>query len=173
MQRLLGGRAAVTAPAALVEEPPVKDNVASSVTSSMAGSITGGMNLADESCRQRLLASGPVGAWRTVPGSHQALYDESIRFDADGTGSMQTGGSPSGATTRPFLWRCAGYGVVECQPIYQEPEVSTTGAPEERDWFRIAFVIEPQATDAGNFWVLRETNSGGFWDLMTPLVPDN
>jgi hypothetical protein len=34
-------------------------------------------------------------------------------------------------------------------------------------------VIEQRATDAGEFWVLRETNSDGFWDLMTPLVPDN
>ena len=68
--------------------------------------------------------------------------------------------------------------MVECQPLDDKPEVSEPGesgesASEENDWFRIAFEIEQQATDAGEFWVLRETNADGFWDLMTPLVPDN
>jgi hypothetical protein len=62
--------------------------------------------------------------------------------------------------------------VVECQPIYEAPEAHETGAPEESDWFRITFVIEHQATDVGEFWVLREANTDGFWDLMTPLVPE-
>jgi hypothetical protein len=122
------------------------------------------MNLADESGRHRILTSGPLGAWRTVPGTHSALYRESIQFDANGTGRMQSGSSLSGTITQPFHWRSAGHGVVECQPIYE--------APEARDWFRITFVIEQQATDVGEFWVLREANSDGFWDLMTPLVPE-
>jgi hypothetical protein len=62
--------------------------------------------------------------------------------------------------------------VVECQPSYDTPEAGKTGTPEESDWFRITFVIEQQATDVGEFWVLREANSDGFWDLMTPLVPE-
>ena len=128
-----------------------------------------GINLADESVR--VLASGPVGAWRTVPGTHSVLYRESIQFDADGTGRMQIGGL-SGTITQPFLWRSAGHGAVECQPLDDTPEVSATGEPEASDWLHIAFVIEQQATDAGEFWVLRETNSDGFWDLMTPVVPD-
>jgi hypothetical protein len=151
----------------------VKSDVTRNMTSGVATAVTGRLDLADESCRQRVLASGPVGAWRTLPGSHRALYDESIRFHADGTGSMQTGSGLSGATTQRFLWRCAGYGVVECRSIYPEPEVSATGAPEESDWFRIGFLIETRATDVGKFWVLRETSSDGFWDLMAPLVPDN
>ena len=85
---------------------------------------------------------------------------------------MQSGGL-SGTTTQPFLWRSAGHGVVECQPLDDKPEVGEPGETEENDWLRIAFVIEQRATDAGEFWVLRETNSDGFWDLMTPLVPDN
>jgi hypothetical protein len=129
------------------------------------------MNLADESVRHRLLASGPVGVWRTVPGTHSVLYRESIQFDADGTGSMQIGGL-SGTTTQTFLWRSAGHGMVECQPLDDKPEPSESGESEENDWLRIAFVIEQQATDAGEFWVLRETDSDGFWDLMTPLVPE-
>jgi hypothetical protein len=37
----------------------------------------------------------------------------------------------------------------------------------------MTFVIERKASDGGEFWVLREANSEGFWDLMTPLVPAN
>ena len=134
--------------------------------------MTSAMNLADESVRDRVLASGPIGGWHTVPGTHSVLYRESIQFDVDGTGRMQSGGL-SGTTTQPFLWRSTGHGVVECQPLDDEPEVGEPGETEENDWLRIAFVIERRATDAGEFWVLRETNSNGFWDLMTPLVPDN
>ena len=138
--------------------------------------MTSAMNLADECVRDRVLASGPVGGWHTVPGTHSVLYRESIRFDVDGTGRMQSGGL-SGTTTQRFLWRSAGHGLVECQPLDDTPEVSEPGqseesGSEENDWLRIAFVIEQQATDAGEFWVLRETNADGFWDLMTPLVPD-
>ena len=134
--------------------------------------MTSGMNLTDESVRDRVLANGPVGGWRTVPGTHSVLYRESIQFDVDGTGRMQSGGL-SGTITQPFLWRSADHGVVECQPLDDKPEVSEPDEPEENDWLRISFVIEQQATDAGEFWVLRESNSDGFWDLMTPLVPDN
>ena len=130
------------------------------------------MNLADESVRHGVLASCPVGVWRTVPGTHSVLYRESIQFDADGTGRMQIGGL-SGTITQPFLWRSAGHGVVECQPLDDKPEGGEPGETEENDWLRIAFVIEQQATDVGEFWVLRETNWDGFWELMTPLVPDN
>jgi hypothetical protein len=129
------------------------------------------MNLADESVRDRILASGPVGGWRSVPGTHSALYRESIQFDADGTGRMQSGGL-GGTSTQAFLWRSAGHGAVECQPLHDEPEVDETGAPKEIDWLRIVFVIERRATDVGEFWVMREANSDGFWGLMTPLVPE-
>ena len=133
--------------------------------------MTSAMNLADESVRDRVLASGPIGGWHTVPGTHSVLYRESIQFDVDGTGRMQSGGL-SGTTTQPFLWRSADHGVVECQPLDDTPEFNAAGEPEVSDWLRIAFVIEQRATDAGEFWVLRETNSDGFWDLMTPVVPD-
>jgi hypothetical protein len=63
--------------------------------------------------------------------------------------------------------------MVECQPLDDKREGGEPEEPEENDWLRIAFVIEQQATDVGEFWVLREINSDGFWDLMTPLVPDN
>jgi len=129
------------------------------------------MNLADESVRNRVLASGPVGGWRTVPGTHSLLYQESIQFDADGTGRMQSGGL-TGTTAQAFLWRSTGHGMVECQPLDDEPEADETGAPEDNGWRRIAFVIEQRATDVGQLWVLREANSDGFWELMTPLAPE-
>jgi len=130
------------------------------------------MDLANERVRNGVLASGPVGVWHTVPGTHSVLYRESIEFDPDGTGRMQIGGL-SGTTTQPFRWRGIGHGVVECQPVYDTPEVNETGEPETSEWFRITFVIERKTTDVGEFWVLREADTDGFWDLMTPLVPDS
>ena len=65
--------------AAFTEEPLMtSNNVTGDLTRSATGSVTGGrklaaMNLADESVRHRVLASGPVGAWRTLPGSHNVL----------------------------------------------------------------------------------------------------
>jgi len=38
---------------------------------------------------------------------------------------------------------------------------------------RLAQCAVPQLTDTGKFWVLRETNARGFWELMAPLVPNN
>jgi hypothetical protein len=134
--------------------------------------MTRGMNLADESVRDGVLASGPVGGWRTVPGTHSVLYRESIQFDVDGTGRMQIGGL-SGTSTQLFRWRSTGHGVLECQPLDDEPEADEADTPEHNGWLRIAFVIEQKATDAGQFWVLREADSDGFWDLMTPVVPDS
>ena len=151
----------------------ITGNLPQRATGSVTGENLAGMNLADESARHRVLASGPVGPWRTLPGSHNVLYNERIRFDADGAGSMQTGSALGGVATQPFRWRCAGHGAIECQPIDPQPEVSAAGELEQSDWFRIAFVIEPQSTDMGKFWVLRETDAEGFWELMAPLVPAN
>ena len=131
------------------------------------------MNLADESCRLSVLADGPVGAWRTVPGTHTVLADESIRFNRDGTGAWRCHSFLSGSMVRPFVWRVAGHGVVECQPVYAMPETDAAGKFEDSDWFRLSLVIEPHATDTGTCWVLRERNSGGFWELAAPLVPDD
>jgi hypothetical protein len=133
--------------------------------------MTRGMNLADESVRDGILASGPVGGWCTVPGTHSVLYQESIQFDADGTGRMQISGL-SGTSTQLFRWRSTGHGLVECQPLDDEPEADEAGMSEDNGWLRIAFVIEQKATDAGQFRVLREAHSDGFWDLMTPVVPE-
>jgi hypothetical protein len=74
---------------------------------------------------------------------------------------------------QPFVWRVAGHGVVECQPVYATAETDAAGQSEASDWFRLSLVIESQATDTGTCWVLRERNSGGFWELAAPLVPDD
>jgi hypothetical protein len=71
-----------------------------------------------------------------------------------------------------FEWRVVGHGVLECRPIYSAPETGADGEPEEADWFRLPLVIEQQSTDTGSYWVLREDNAQGFWELTAPLVPD-
>lgn len=129
------------------------------------------MNLADEHWHHAILTNGPRGQWRTVPGSHTQIFDETIRFDSDGTGEMLLRSVMSGDTSLKFAWRAIAYGVIECQPIYDTPEFDDDGEPEAADWFRIRFEIRQHATDAGTHWVLQELDAPGFWELTAPLVP--
>jgi hypothetical protein len=130
------------------------------------------LNLADEHVRHRVLSNGPVGAWRTLPGSHTEVIDDGIVFRADGSGEMRTHSALAGDSTQRFLWRVGGaWAVVECQPIYDTPELGPDGLPEAADWFRLALEVVPQATDAGEFWALKERGTAGLWWLLAPVVP--
>ena len=129
------------------------------------------MNLADELVRHHLLSNGPVGRWRTLPGSHTQLFDEAIVFEPDGRGELGTRSVMRGDERLRFMWRVSGYGLIDCQPVYEQPELDADGEPEVADWFRIAFVIERQRSDAGEHWVLKERHAPGFWELTAPLVP--
>jgi hypothetical protein len=129
------------------------------------------MNLADERVRERLAQNGPVGRWKTVPGTHVVLFDESIRFDADGSGEMRQYSELGGARQERFRWRSEERGTVMCQLIDDEPMLSDVGEPETTSWFRIRFCFERHETDVGSFWVMRERGTEGFWELMMPLVP--
>lgn len=128
------------------------------------------LDLSNEATRHLVLTNGPRGAWGTVPGSHTELFDERIEFNPDGTGRLHSRSVLRGQETLSFLWRVAGYGVIECQPQYAEPTLDDHGLPEAPDWFRIEFSIEPHRTDAGSYWALRERATNGFWELSTPLI---
>src|SRR5205814_10407113 len=117
------------------------------------------MNLADERWRHRILMNGPRGAWRTLPGSHTQLFDEAIEFRDDDSGELRTGSVMHGVQTLRFRWRVLGYGVIECQPVYETPEIGADGELEAADWFRLPFVIEPHSSDAGAHWVLKERDA--------------
>jgi len=106
-----------------------------------------------------------------VPGTHTVLFNESINFRHDGTGELHQDSVMFGPDALRFSWRVVGYGVVECQPIYDVPEIGDDGEPETADWFRLPFVIEQHSTDTGSYWVMRERDREGFWDLGLPLVP--
>jgi hypothetical protein len=129
------------------------------------------MNLADDVLRHRLLTNGPLGLWRTMPGSHTQLFDEFIDFRPDGSGDMHTSSAMHGAHRLRFVWRAVAYGVVECQPVYDVPELDNQGQPEVADWFRLPFALEQHSSDNGTHWVLKERNAPGFWELNAPLVP--
>jgi hypothetical protein len=129
------------------------------------------MNLSDEHWRHHILNSGPLGAWRTLPGSHTQLFDEAIQFRPDGSGELRTSSVLRGDEVLRFSWRVVSYGVIECQPIYDVPLTGEDGEPEQADWFRLPLVIEPHSTDAGTHWVLKERDRQGFWELTAPLVP--
>jgi len=113
VQRLLGSRAALIASAAFCG-------------TAIETLMTSAMNLADESVRDRVLANGPVGGWHTVPGTHSVLYRESIQFDVDGTGRMQSGGHERNDHAAIPVAQ-AGHGVVECQPLDDKPRSASPG----------------------------------------------
>jgi hypothetical protein len=129
------------------------------------------MNLADDRWRQLVLMHGPLGRWRTLPGSHTNLFDEFIEFRADGSGELHTSSVLRGAEALRFNWRLLDPGVIECQPIYDTPELGDDGELEAADWFRLPLVIEQQRSDAGMHWVLKERGAPGFWELSAPIVP--
>jgi hypothetical protein len=129
------------------------------------------MNLADEAERNHLRTKGPLGRWQTVPGTHTQLSNECFNFREDGTGEMNTSSMMHGDEVRRFLWRMLDHGVVECQLVYDTPEVDDNGQPEESDWLRLPFVFEQQSTDSGLYWVLKQPNHSGFWDSNFPIVP--
>jgi hypothetical protein len=129
------------------------------------------MNLADERVRERLAENGPVGRWKTMPGTHTLLFDDSIRFDADGSGEMRLASAFGGTEELRFRWRSQGHGTLACHVIYDEPVLSDDGTPEPVDWSRIAFCFEQHASDTGSYWVMRQRGTQGFWELMLPIVP--
>lgn len=51
------------------------------------------------------------------------------------------------------------------------PELTGNSQVEAADWFRLPFAIEPETSDTGTQWALRETGTSGFWELSAPLVP--
>jgi hypothetical protein len=129
------------------------------------------IDLADERVRERLALNGPLGCWKTMPGTHALLFDDSIRFDADGNGEMRLSSALGGVERIRFRWRSEGHATVACQLLYDEPVLSNDGEPEIADWSRIMFCFERHSSDVGTYWVMRERETAGFWELMIPLVP--
>jgi hypothetical protein len=106
-----------------------------------------------------------------MPGSHTQLFDERIDFRHDGSGEMRTSSVMHGDKTLCFVWRMGGYGVVECQIVYAVPEPDDQGQANAEDWSRLPFVFELHRSDTGAYWVLRQPNTPGFWELSAPVVP--
>jgi hypothetical protein len=131
----------------------------------------GELKLADAEVRERLLSNGPLGQWRTIGGSHTLLSDDSIRFEADGSGEMCLRSLMLGEVRRRFRWRSEAHGVIACQPLPGEPETSEAGDTEAQDWYRIEYLFERDSSDTGTYWVMRERATKGFWDLVLPVVP--
>jgi hypothetical protein len=129
------------------------------------------LNLDDENQRNCVLAEGPVGRWRVLPGTHTVLSDGQVYFDSGGEGHITSSSLKNGERQLRFLWRMVGSGLVECQPQHEPPLLDDDGQPETDDWHRICFTIERLASDVGHFWALSETNSHGFWELQSPVVP--
>jgi hypothetical protein len=132
---------------------------------------TAPLDLSDEHCRHRLLTNGPCGSWRSMPGTHDQLFNDAIRFDPEGTGEMQVRSLMFGDATTRFLWRMAGYGVIARQDIEEAPAPEDGGQPDDSGWYRVAFVIHQRTSDVGTFWVLQGKDEDGFWPLTSPVVP--
>ena len=126
--------------------------------------------LSDETVRKAVLKNGPKGSWRSVPGTHTNLFNDTIHFANDGTGEIRTGSLMRGEESQRFLWRMAAAGELEVQTI---DDATPLDREEPDSWMTLKFSIEQLATDTGPYWVLKERDTDGFWDLMFPLVPDS
>jgi hypothetical protein len=69
------------------------------------------------------------------------LADERIEFREEGTGEMRTDTIMHGPLRLRFLWRSVGYGVIECQSLYDEPELDYNDDNEEAQGVR--FDVRP------------------------------
>ena len=116
--------------------------------------------------RARIVTKGPVGHWRTVPGTQPALAGDSIQFDPDGSGRLHSWSVIHGPQTESFRWRLSEPGVLALRPDPAQPGEA---------WQRVPFMIERRTGDpvlyTEVYWALRETAGAGFWWLPGPIVP--
>jgi hypothetical protein len=129
------------------------------------------LDLNDDNQRHRVLTHGPIGGWRTLPGTHTALLVGQIHFGADGQGGLVSSSLMQGEQRFSFRWRMAASGAIECQPQDDPPQLDAYGQAEIEDWHRIRFELARMDSDIGRYWVLRETGTDGFWELPMALVP--
>jgi hypothetical protein len=128
-------------------------------------------SLSDEAVREQLSVEGPIGDWRLMPGTHTQLLDDSIRFDADGSGEMRLSSTLHGEERMRFRWRAEGRGVLAYQMIDDDPGFPNAGEREDDEWSHISFSFERRNSDTGSYWVMLEPGQKGFWDLSLPVVP--
>ena len=123
-------------------------------------------DLDDPVVRARIVTEGPIGHWRTVPGTQPATESDSIEFDCDGSGRLHSWSMVHGPQTESFSWRMVESGVLALRP---DP------APVGEAWQRRPFRLERRSGDPRLYdevyWALRETTGSGFWWLRGPIVP--
>ena len=131
------------------------------------------VDLRDARVRRRMLTEGPVGVWETLPGTHTALMYDVIRFAPDGTGETCSDSVLGGETVAHFTWSVVRPGLLTCvvTDATWMPEPGGDDYPEPDETQRVDFQFEERHTDVGTFWVMREPDRDGFWDLAFPLVP--
>jgi hypothetical protein len=137
----------------------------------------GDIDLRDAGDRERILASGPTGAWRSLTGSFEIVMHDEVWFGPDGDGTMRHF-SGSGDWQMQFRWRLESRGVLGLRELsVSEPDdeadawgdsvPSDETDSEDLRWLTVPFDIRPCATDVGTFWALHVDWIG--W--LDPLVP--
>jgi hypothetical protein len=111
------------------------------------------------------MAEGPVGEWRSMPGTATAMMCDEIRFASDGTGESYSDSLLGGEHVKQFTWKLVGTGLLEC--IVRDEVLDPDGLETEKVGFR----FEEQHSDIGTFWVMCDPDGSGFWDLFWPVVP--
>jgi hypothetical protein len=132
-----------------------------------------GVDLRDARVRLRMLTDGPVGDWVTVHGTHTVLMYDVIRFAPDGTGETRSDSILGGPTLEHFTWSVARPGLLTCFVLDATwmPEPGSDDDLESDETQNVGFQFEEHHTDVGTFWVMREPDRDGFWNLAFPLVP--
>jgi len=72
------------------------------------------MDLREERVRRRMLDEGPIGEWRTRPGTDTVLMEDDIRFGPEGTGAFRQDSVLLGEHVQPF-----GNGWALCDPRWE------------------------------------------------------
>jgi hypothetical protein len=138
-----------------------------------SGPSSASVDLRDARVRRRMLTEGPVGEWVTLPGTHTALMYDVIRFAPDGTGETCSDSMLGGETVEHFTWSVARPGLLACvvTDATWMPEPGMDDEPEPDEAQKVGFQFEEQHSDVGTFWVMRDSDGDGFWNLAFPVVP--
>lgn len=123
------------------------------------------VDLRDARVRRRLLTEGPVGEWETLPGTHTALMYDVVRFAPDGTGETRSDSVLGGEIAEHFTWSVVRPGLLACVVV------DTSSDPDPDETQKVGFQFAEQHSDVGTFWVMRDPDWDGFWNLALPVVP--
>ncbi|PID96480.1 MAG: hypothetical protein CSA84_04940 [Actinomycetales bacterium] len=109
----------------------------------------------------------PLGVWRTALGTAGAVMGESITFNADGTGRLDTHSAMRGNESFELVWRHMGEG--RLQIICLEPDETRDDITDDM-WETVLYLADWQTNDLGlREPILKNRSREEFWHLSGPI----